>query len=181
MGLKSNMRWIHQFKLFLFDFDGLLVNTEELHFLAYKMMCERRGFNLDWTFERYCRSAHYSADILGKELYEKFPELHKMESSWPVLYQEKKQIIVNLLNEGRTHLMPGVDALLGALEKANIPRVVVTHSPIELIEAVRVHNPILQTIPHFITRHDYTNPKPNSECYLKAIYVWRKGRPYYRF
>lgn len=169
------MRWIHQFKLFLFDFDGLLINTEELHFLAYKMMCENRGFNLDWSFERYCQSAHYSADILGKELYEKFPLLYKMEPSWNVLYQEKKEIIVNLLKMGKATLMPGVKELLEAIEKANITRVVVTHSPLELVEAARVHNPVLRTIPHWITRHDYNHPKPDSECYLKAISLFSKG------
>lgn len=166
------MRWIHQFKLFLFDFDGLLVNTEELHFLAYKTMCSRRGFDLDWSFERYCQSAHYSADILGRELYEKFPGLYKMEPSWDVLYLEKKNLIVELLKEGRAALMPGVKELLEALEEANIPRVVVTHSPLELIDAARQNNPVLHTIPHWITRHDYTHPKPHSECYLKAISMY---------
>ena len=92
-GLKINMRWIHQFQLFLFDFDGLLVNTEELHFLAYKKMCSNRGFNFDWSFERYCESANYIADLLKHELYEKFPLLYEMEPSWDVLYAEKKAIL----------------------------------------------------------------------------------------
>lgn len=163
------MRWIHQFQLFLFDFDGLLVNTEELHFLAYKKMCANRGFNFDWSFERYCESAHYSADLLKHELYEKFPLLYEMEPSWDVLYAEKKAIILSLLKEGAAKLMPGVQELLMALDAAHIKRVVVTHSPIELILEVRKNHPVLETIPHWITRHDYTLPKPNSECYLKAI------------
>lgn len=169
------MRWIHNYKLFLFDFDGLLVNTEELHFLAYKMMCKNRGFDLDWTFERYCQSAHYSADVLKNELYEKFPLLKEMEPSWDKLYGEKKQIIVDLLKMGHAELMPGVEKLLLSLNEANINRVVVTHSPIELIEAVRENHPILKTIPNWITRHDYHLPKPNSECYLKAISLYGEG------
>ena len=32
------MRWISEYQLFLFDLDGLLVNTEELHYQAYKNM-----------------------------------------------------------------------------------------------------------------------------------------------
>lgn len=163
------MHWIHQFQLFLFDFDGLLVNTEELHFLAYKEMCARRGFDLDWSFERYCESAHYSADILERELYQKFPRLYEMEPSWDILYKEKKAIIIDLLKNGAAELMPGVQELLTALDVARIKRVVVTHSPIELIQAVRGQLPILETIPHWVTRYDYTKPKPNSECYLKAI------------
>lgn len=166
------MRWIHHYKLFLFDFDGLLVNTEEMHFLAYKQMCSKYGFDLDWTFERYCQTAHYSADILKDELFEKFPKLREIEPSWDVLYQEKKENILRLLKEGHTKLMPGVQDLLLALSEANIKRVVVTHSPIELIEAACLNNPVLKTIPHWITRHDYTHPKPNSECYLKAISMY---------
>jgi len=166
------MRWIHDYKLFLFDFDGLLVNTEEMHFLAYKQMCLKYGFDLDWTFERYCQTAHYSADILKNELFEKFPKLQEMEPSWDLLYGQKKENILKLLDEGQTKLMPGVEALLTELQKANIKRVVVTHSPIELIRAVCQNNPILRTIPSWITRHDYTHPKPDSECYLKAISMY---------
>ncbi len=167
--LKSNMRWIQNYQLFLFDFDGLLVNTEEIHFLAYQNMCKKRGFNLDWSFERYCRSAHYSADALQKDIYEKFPLLQEQEPEWSLLYAEKKKAIMQLFNEGSVHLMPGVEALLQALDKEGIKRAVVTHSPDELVDLVRKKNPILNTIPHWITRHDYTHPKPDPECYLKAI------------
>jgi HAD superfamily hydrolase (TIGR01509 family) len=168
------MRWIHQFKLFLFDFDGLLVNTEELHFLAYKRMLSKYGCDLDWTFDRYCQTAHYSADILKNELYEKFSKLYELQPSWDVLYAEKKEHILTLLKEGHATLMPGVHELLTALHEAKINTVVVTHSPIELIEAARSNNPILNTINHWVTRHDYTHPKPHSECYLKAISLYGK-------
>ena len=163
------MQWINQFQLFLFDFDGLLVNTEEIHFMAYQRMCKNRGFDLDWSFNRYCQSAHYESDALKKDIYAKFPQLQKIEPSWEVLYAEKKKAVIDLLNEGAVHLMPGVLELLAALQSANIKRCVVTHSPDELVAVVRQKNPILNTIPHWITRHDYVQPKPSSECYLKAI------------
>lgn len=163
------MRWIQNYQLFLFDFDGLLVNTEEIHFLAYQRMCKGRGVDLDWSFERYCRSAHYSADALQHDIYETFPQLKEQESDWSILYAEKKSAIMSLLNEGAVHLMPGVEELLKALEHAGIKRAVVTHSPDELVSVVRKKNPVLNTIPNWITRHDYTHPKPNPECYLKAI------------
>lgn len=162
-------QWIQKFQLFLFDFDGLLVNTEEIHFLAYKRMCTARGFDLDWSFDQYCQVAHYSAEGLKEKIYEKFPALQKMEPSWNVLYSEKKQAIIDLLNEGAIHIMPGVEDLLRNLEMANIPRCVVTHSADELVSIVRKKNPILNTIPHWFTREHYSQPKPHPECYLMAI------------
>lgn len=163
------MHWIHKYQLFLFDFDGLLVNTEEIHYLAYKKMCADRGVDFNWDFESYCHIAHYHSDGLGQKMYAEFPQLHAQEPSWAVLYAEKKKAIIDLVTHGAVQLMPGVKELLLALEKAGINRCVVTHSPVELINAIRNQHPILDSIPHWITREQYSHPKPNPECYIKAI------------
>lgn len=163
------MQWIHNYQLFLFDFDGLLVNTEEIHYLAYKTMCANRGINFNWDFETYCRIAHYKSEGLSQKIYAEFPQLYAMEPSWLVLYAEKKKAIIELVTNGAVELMPGVKELLSALQKAAIPRCVVTHSPAELINAIRKQHSILDSIPHWITREQYSHPKPHPECYLKAI------------
>lgn len=168
------MNWIHAYGLFLFDFDGLLVNTEELHYLAYKKMCDARGFHLDWNFARYCQAAHYDSTGLRDQIYAHLPELQRQEPNWNILYAEKKQMITNLLIEEGAHLMPGVEALLRALHAAGIPRCVVTHSPQQLIAIIRQQNPLLDTIPFWITREHYSEPKPHPECYLKAIETFSK-------
>ncbi len=169
------MQWIHQFQLVLFDFDGLLVNTEELHYLAYQRMCAARGINFDWSFDYYCQLAHYSADGLRRELYRQFPILNEQEPRWEILYAEKKNAIFNILNERPIQLMSGVEKLLQALTKANVRCCVVTNSPKELVDIVRKKNAILNTIPNWMTRERYTHPKPDPESYLKAIEIY--GRP----
>ena len=163
------MRWIKNYQLFLFDFDGLLVNTEEIHYQAYKNMCAQRGFTLDWDFPKYCSIAHYTSGGLEEQIYADFPKLKAIEPSWKVLYGEKKQAFLDLVQNGAVHLMPGVETLLQALQEAGINRCVVTHSADELVSSIRKHNPILNSIPYWITREHYSQPKPSSECYLKAI------------
>lgn len=168
------MQWIHDYQLFLFDFDGLLVNTEEIHYKAYQRMCAQRGITMDLGFENYCKIAHYSSEGLSEQLYQLYPALKAQEPVWSILYAEKKEAIMELLNEGAVQLMPGVERLLLALQEANISRCVVTHSPIELIDIVRRQHRIFDTIPSWITREQYTKPKPDSECYLKAISLLAK-------
>ncbi len=168
------MRWIHDFQLFLFDFDGLLVNTEELQYQAYVRMCANRGFTLTWDFPRYCHAAHHVAEGLRDQIYAEFPSLQTQEPNWSVLHSEKKQAFIQLIQEGPVNLMPGAAQLLEALQKANIKRCVVTQSTQELIAIIRKKNPILSTIPYWITREDYSNPKPSPECYQKAIAKFAK-------
>ena len=163
------MQWIHDYQLFLFDFDGLLVNTEEIHYQAYQRMCAKHGVKLDMGFENYCKIAHYFSEGLSTKLYERYPNLKAQQPSWDILYAEKKQAMIDLLNEGAVQLMPGVEKLLLALQKASIKRCVVTHSAIELISIIRKQHAIFDTIPTWVTREQYSKAKPNSECYLKAI------------
>ena len=163
------MEWIHSYQLFLFDFDGLLVNTEEIHYLAYKQMCNDRGFDLPWNFSRYCQSAHYDSEGLKRDIYREIPLLYQQEPDWNVLYAEKKRNMISLLKSGAIHLMPGTEPLLIALQQAGIPRCVVTHSPDDQVSIIRQKNPILNTIPVWLTRESYTHPKPHPECYNNAI------------
>lgn len=168
------MQWTNRYQLFLFDFDGLLVNTEEIHFKAYQKMCLERGFKLPWTFAKYCSIAHYSAKGLNEKIYAEFPELQTIEPDWNILYHEKKRWVEKLIQQGAVKLMPGVAELLTILKTQNASCCVVTHSPIEQINLIRNQQPLLNTIPHWLTRNDYSHPKPNPECYLKAIELYAK-------
>ncbi|MDF2577690.1 MAG: hypothetical protein K0S74_1174 [Chlamydiales bacterium] len=168
------MDWIFNYQLFLFDFDGLLVNTEQLHFKAYQQMAAKRGLELPWDFKQYCMYAHYGSTALRDAIYDFFPNLKETEPDWNLLYQEKRRQYTSILKEGGLELMPGVSEFLEFLSKNHLQRCVVTHSPQEQVFYIRDQFPILQTIPHWITRENYTNPKPDPECYMYAIQKYAK-------
>lgn len=167
------MDWIYKYDLFLFDFDGLLVNTEQLHFEAYKRMLLSRGVELNWDFARFCLSAHYSATKLQEDIVQENPSLKSIP--WQELYQEKKSHYMQLLDEGKVQFMPGVEQLLNCLEQTSIKRCVVTHSPKEQIEAIKAQHKLLQSIPFWVTRELYYHPKPHPECYQKAITLYAEA------
>lgn len=137
-------------------------------------MLQARGFQLPWDFNRYCMTAHYHSDRMLQELQELFPNLYDTGETWEQLYAEKKQVMVDLLNEGKVNLMPGVQEVLTALHDAKKHCCVVTHSSDKLVSIIRQQHRILNQIPFWITRHEYTHPKPNPECYLKAIEEYAK-------
>jgi HAD superfamily hydrolase (TIGR01509 family) len=167
------MKWISKFQLFLFDFDGLLVNTEHLQFQSYVNALAERGYDLGWSFMQFCALAHLNSTALREGIWAQFPEL---EPIWDQIYAEKKQAYLKLLRSGKIELMPGVERLLKALHAAQIRHCVVTHSFWEQVQLVRAQLPALQTIPHWVTRESYEKAKPSPDGYLRAIELYgQKG------
>lgn len=167
----ASMKWVKDFQLFLFDFDGLLVNTEHLHYQAYVNVLAKRGHQLELTLAHFFQLAHLNSTAWREALYASIPDL---EPNWEILYREKKDEYLRLLASGKVELMPGAERLLKALEEANIRRCVVTNSILEHIQLIRAHIPVLKRFPNWITREDYEQPKPSPECYLKAIAMYGK-------
>jgi beta-phosphoglucomutase len=166
--------WLTSFDLLLFDFDGLLVDTEELHFAAYAQAVRERGFFLPWTFQRYTQCSHVGGTGLRDALEEEFPTLFQ-ELPWERFYEEKRALLTTILESAPLKLLPGVEELLAAASEHEIRRCVVTHSRKRDIECIRGRIPALQSIPHWVTREDYTRPKPHPEPYLTALA--RHGKP----
>ncbi len=168
------MKQLLSHQLFLFDLDGLLVNTEQLHCDAYVLMCKNRGYDLPWDLSAFCKIAHKSATGIKETIYATFPELYAEEPNWSVLYGEKQALYLTLLKAGKIQALEGVEPLLKALQQAKIKRCVVTNSRKEQVDLIREMVPILNTIPYWFTRECYEKPKPSPEGYLKALGVLKE-------
>lgn len=154
-----------KYDLFLLDFDGLLVDTEPLHFQAYRLMLKSFGYDLPWSMTDYCQVAHISSEFLQKTLQSLFPSLQSHD--WQVLYAEKKRLYLDLISNHELRLMPGAANFLKSIAGKN--HAVVTHSPREQIDRIRSKLPEVSSIPHWFTREDYQNPKPAPDGYLHAL------------
>lgn len=163
------MNWIQEYQLFLFDFDGLLVDTKRLHYAAYKELCRRHVCELKWDFERFCQEAHRKAMGVWDGLKREFPSMFESGHDIGAFYEEKKSIYVDLLKTSPLELMQGAGELLQALQIHQIKRAVVTNSPKAHVELIKASIPLLNSIPLWITREDYAESKPSPEGYLKAI------------
>lgn len=155
---------MEQFQLFLFDFDGVLVDTEPLHYQAYAQVFINRGIPWPFDFEQYCTVALGASQGVKKALYERLPDL-----DWDAIAAEKKQIYLELIKAQPLRLMPGVEDILQALQSQKRVSCVVTNSYRHQVETIKEALPLLKLIPHWITREDYKDPKPSPDGYIKAI------------
>lgn len=156
---------VDQYDLFLFDLDGTLVNTEELHYQAYTNAFEFYGLEIfypSFTFNEYCRYAHLD-HLSMKQLISK-----QTIVSYEKVYSKKKEEFLHLLDT-KLEFIPGADTLLAYLFQKNIKTAIVTHSEEDVLAKLLLKLPILANIHYTITRSDYANQKPNPECYIKAL------------
>lgn len=62
---------IHDYQVFFFDFDGLVIDTEPLYYRAFLTACRERGLDTSMDFSTY-----YLFSMLGREVFkQKFLEL----------------------------------------------------------------------------------------------------------
>ena len=157
-----------------FDFDGLLVNTEHLHFAAYKQLLHKHGAPFPWDFLTFVGIAHQSSEKLRGAITEQCPRLVEM-LTWEALYREKQKLYLELIQSGKLELMPDVSKMLRIVEKKKIPHAVVTNSTLEQVKVIQRLLPLLMSIPAWVTREDYDRPKPAPDAYLRAMALF--GEP----
>lgn len=160
---------IEEYQLFLFDLDGLLIDTDPLHYQAYVEFLKKRSCNLSWTLEEYLKIAQESSSALKEAIYELFPELLAQEPKWDVLYAEKKQCYLEILKNSKLSLMPGIETFLRRLLKREKTIGVVTYSTGDEVEIIKNKVPLLNKIHNWVVRDDYHKQRPDPQCYKIAI------------
>ncbi len=161
-------------KLVFFDFDGLLVDTERLHYLAYQEALFNWKCPLDIDFFTYINLAH---DASGNALKEFVTSLYPtLTGKWDILRSDKLKIYSQLI-EDKVVLMPFAEEFLLFLEKNHILSCVVTNSLKKDTETIKKRLPLLNMIPNWITREDYHYPKPHPDGYLTGLKIHPKISP----
>ena len=159
------------YDLYCFDFDGLLVDTESFHHLAYLEMLKREGAEVDLDFDQYCVLAH-SADRkkLPDFCYSIFPNLNP---DWQFLRKKKIAIYTEILQSKAPPLMPGVKTYIQALLAQKKQLCVVTNSNKKDTDLIKLHHPILLKIDTWITVENVKRPKPHPDGYLEALSLFQ--------
>jgi len=166
---------IYTFSLFLFDFDGLIVDTERLHYKAYMDVFKRRGIDFQLDFPAYYQIASTGgAPFLKQAVLDHCPDLSEESLQFDELYEEKKQYYQSLLEKEDVVLMKGVESFLTSLLDQKKKVAIVTHSFKKQVMYIRDKHPLLQKIDVWFTREDYKNPKPAPDGYLKALEMFQE-------
>jgi HAD superfamily hydrolase (TIGR01509 family) len=148
-------------KAVVFDFDGLMFNTEEIFNLSGKELLRRRG--------KVMTPAILSM-MMGRRSDEAFPmmiEALGLTEDPAALRAEERAIFHDLLWK-HVAPMPGLFELLTHIETRGLPKGVATSSRRPYIESLLVHFKLIDRFHVTLTAEDVTRGKPHPEIYLTA-------------
>ncbi len=148
----------------IFDFDGVIADTEGLHLRAFQDIFERRGWRLD---ERDYFDRYLGYDDVG--LVVAFGQEHGLALGAPdvdTLVDEKTRLFATYLEAGEM-LFPTARACIERLSKAYSLGIASGALRVE-IRAILADAGLLHHFPVIVAADDVTECKPAPEPYLKA-------------
>lgn len=149
----------------LFDFDGVLVNSEEIHFLAF----EKAGKDAGITITR----EQYFAEGIGFDDRGAWKQIARAQgisldpAALLSLMAYKAQVLKELLDQKTYSALPGVPALVRGLWR-HYPLAIVSGALREEIELMCDGIGLRDCFRVIIAAEDVSEGKPSPEGYLKA-------------
>ena len=154
---------ILDFELYVFDLDGVIIDSEKHHWKAYQealkvVSCEYLKKN-QLTFEKYCEINHsIDKNISFKKI---------LKNSYDEVYKKKREYYYS--NVEKINLIEGFEAFFNKLLFNNKTICLVTDSSKKTLNILKTRFPLLDKMHYIVTRDDVKERKPSSEGYLKVL------------
>lgn len=169
----NNFSNILNYDLFIFDFDGTLMNTEDYHLKSWenaiKYLTKKDDFKL--TQKEYYKHFH-SLNSINIRNYIKI--IHNIED-YNTIYNLKQENYKEFIQSLDIEFMKGAEDFLKFILKNNKKFVIVSNTKREFIDIFINKYPILNNALEIYTKEYFVNIKPHPECYL---YVANKYKNY---
>lgn len=150
------------FKAVLFDLDGTLLDSEEIHYIAFKKAMEEFGYDFDEMASDIPYRGSFRELFMDVAAKVQLPEEVK-----DTIYERKLEITMEL-PDGELNYVDGAISFLELLQELNVLMGVVTNSDKPYADHILDTYELRPYFEYIITISDLSNPKPDPEGYLKA-------------
>ena len=159
------MNNILSFDLFIFDFDGTLMDTEKYHCKAWNLILADYKSTFHMNMLYYFKYFHSLDRKLSKDFLKITYNITDYDKAYAANQVKYKEIIENQDIE----FISGAENFLEYLIANNKKFVIVSNTSNKFIEIYKNKYTILNKASKIYTKEDFLNKKPNPECYLKII------------
>lgn len=152
-------------KAVIFDFDGVIVDTEPLHYKAFQQILNPIGISFTWN--------EYVAGYMGFDDRDAFREAFKSyskpltDSELYALIDKKAQAFIRIIEKGISPYH-GVIELIKLIKSRKIPLAISSGALKSDIEPILISLGIYDFFDAIVTADDVKTSKPDPECYILA-------------
>ncbi len=150
---------ILKYDIFVFDFDGIIINSEKIHNLCWNEILKK--YNLEFDYYNYCKTFHTN-EINGIK---KNLETNYNLNNFNIICDEKNTLYNKYINSNGVELIDGIYNFLNFLNFNN--KMIIFASNTSKINIDFVIQSYLKDIKinEIYTKDDIKNKKPDPEIY----------------
>ena len=150
---------------FMLDLDGTLIDTDMLHYNAYRLTLNAL-FNREFSLDEYNHILKEGGmdDFIKKTF--------GVENFDNIKTQKNKQLRSN--SNGALKFIKNAQILIDYIYTNKVNHVVVTNTGQDNVSFFRSVLPDLEKLKNWVVREDYSKPKPSPECYTLAKELYYK-------
>jgi len=150
----------------IFDFDGVIVDTEPLHYRAFRKVLDPMGFGFTWQ--------EYVETYMGFDDRDAFREAFRVRGKTlddrrlSQLVDAKSLVFQDILRDG-VSAYPGVVPLIESLHASGLPMAICSGALRSDIDPILARLGISRCFPQIVTADEVRKSKPDPECYTLAF------------
>lgn len=152
----------NKFKVFLFDLDGLLLDTEKIYVPCWIKAAKYYGYTLEWNDALRLRSldSNMAMNYIGR--------LFQNSDCYTFIRQKRKELMNNIILKSGIQIKPGAVELLKYLNYHQIQSAIVTSSSKERANYFLKLSGLSFDIRNLISAADLKKGKPFPDIYVYA-------------
>lgn len=154
-----NITDLQKFTHILFDYDGLIVDSEKLYFETWSLLLTDQG-------KEVCKNFHEGKH--ESEVYEKVREFLLNPMSLEEVSNYRASLYWNLVAKGRLELMDGIKELLEVLKSTNTLSIV-SNSTIDVVKEGLGSTNLTEYFENLFCYSTDLQRKPSPDLYNKAL------------
>jgi D-arabinose 5-phosphate isomerase GutQ/beta-phosphoglucomutase-like phosphatase (HAD superfamily) len=164
------MNNILEYDLFIFDFDGTLMNTEPHHCKAWSCaLSQVKNREIVLSMQEYQKYFHSLNDKHSKIILKALYDITDYDN----VYKIKQEYYQNFIKTENIQFVEGAEKFLKFIIENNKKFIIVTNTAKEFIKIFKEKHPILSEALKIYTKDFFVHRKPNPECYLKIMDEYR--------
>lgn len=148
---------------FLFDNDGVLIDSSALHWRAWQLLMEEEP-NLKMDEKQFIHSFGKRNDLILKEILPETSPKQRLE------WANRKEELFRQCAKGNIALLDGIEPFLKKVSEAKIPHIIASSTPIANLELFITETVLGKYFNHYMSAEEVDHGKPAPDIFIAAAH-----------